>query len=135
MKTPSLGESVRAVIPSERESCTRCSRCLTGQPAFALGEELRCLRCALSHRPLLRRSALTSIVVGSILAMVNQGPALLAGHFRPEQVWQVGLNYAVPFGVATWGGLINSRRMRCRTRECGRSRECATQNEGRKDNA
>ena len=95
---------------SARISCARCSRPVSGHIAFALGEELRCLRCAVLYRPLLRRSAFTSIVVGSILAMINQGPALLAGHFRPEQVWQVGLNYAVPFCVATWGGLINSRR-------------------------
>ena len=97
-------------FPRGRDSCTRCSRSLTGHTAFALADGLYCLRCAVSYRPLLRRSALTSLVVGSILATINQGPALFAGHFRPGQIWQIGLNYAVPFCVATWGGLINSRR-------------------------
>ena len=50
------------------------------------------------------------MVVGSILVTINQGPALLAGHFQRGQIGQVALNYAVPFCVATWGGLINSRR-------------------------
>lgn len=53
---------------------------------------------------------LTAAVVGSILATINQGPALLTGHFRLGQAWQIALNYMVPFCVATWGGLINSRR-------------------------
>lgn len=78
--------------------------------AFALGGELRCLHCAIRYRPLLRRSVLTSAVVGSVLAAINQGPALLAGQFRHGQVWQIVLNYSVPFCVATWGGLINSKR-------------------------
>jgi len=95
---------------SETDVCTDCSRPLRGQAAFALDGELRCLRCAVRHRPLLRRSALTSMVVGSILVTINQGPALVAGHFQRGQFGQVALNYAVPFCVATWGGLINSRR-------------------------
>jgi hypothetical protein len=52
----------------------------------------------------------TSLVVGSVLATINQGPALVAGHMQPGQIGQVALNYAVPFCVATWSALINSRR-------------------------
>ncbi len=102
--------SDRAALPRESDHCTCCACSLVGRTAFALGGELRCLRCAVRHRPLLRRSMLTAAVVGSILATINQGPALLTGHFRLGQAWQIALNYMVPFCVATWGGLINSRR-------------------------
>jgi len=108
--TAGAGSVAGVAAARERGSCTRCSCSLARRMAFALGGELRCLRCAIRHRLLLRRSVLTSAVVGSILAAINQGPAVLGGQFRPGQVWQIALNYAVPFCVATWGGLINSRR-------------------------
>ena len=94
----------------ERGFCTRCSCSLSRRMAFLLGGEMRCLRCAVRYLPLLRRSLLTSTVVGTVLAAINQGPAVLGGHFRLGQVWQVALNYVVPFCVATWGALINTRR-------------------------
>lgn len=34
----------------------------------------------------------------------------IGGQFRAGQIWQVALNYVVPFCVATWGALINTRR-------------------------
>ncbi len=58
---------------------------------------------------MLRRSALTALVVGTALVLINQGTALAAGEFRPALVWQIPLTYAVPFCVASWGALGNSR--------------------------
>jgi hypothetical protein len=76
---------------------------------FVLGGKRRCLRCALRHRPLLRRSALTALVVGTLLVAINQAGVLLSGHPPASLLWQIPLTYAVPFSVATWGALSNSR--------------------------
>jgi len=90
-------------------ACANCSRGIIGRTAFTLAGEPRCLRCALRYRPLLRRSALTSLVVGTLLVSINQGAALLAGHAAMSLFWQIPLTYAVPFCVATWGALSNSK--------------------------
>jgi hypothetical protein len=58
---------------------------------------------------MLRRSLLTSLFVGSILTAINQGNVLLEGQFPCSLYWKIPLTYAVPFCVATWGALINSR--------------------------
>jgi hypothetical protein len=58
---------------------------------------------------MLRRSLLTSIVVGTILTAINQGTTLLDGNLQVALAWKVPLTYAVPFCVATWGALVNSR--------------------------
>ena len=76
--------------------------------AFVLGGQQRCLRCALCHPPLLRRSALTGLVVGTVLVGINQGNIIVAGYFPAALIWKIPLTYAVPFCVATWGALINS---------------------------
>ncbi len=52
---------------------------------------------------------LTALVVGTILAAINQGPELLAGNLPVALIWKIPLAYAVPFCVATWGALSNSR--------------------------
>lgn len=108
--SPDAGISILVLVMNAAETCVGCSRPLAGRTALTFGYELRCLRCAVRQKTLLRRSALTSLVVGSILATINQGLALVAGHVQPGQIAQVALNYAVPFCVATWGALINSRR-------------------------
>jgi hypothetical protein len=59
---------------------------------------------------MLKRSALTSLVVGTILVSINQGPRLLGGDLPASLWWQLPLTYAVPFCVATWGALGNARR-------------------------
>lgn len=41
--------------------------------------------------------------------LINQGPVILAGALAPALLWKVPLTYAVPFCVATWGALLNSR--------------------------
>jgi hypothetical protein len=59
---------------------------------------------------MLRRSALTVLVVGTGLVLINQGGFLLSGAPPAALVRQIPLTYAVPFCVATWGALSNSRR-------------------------
>ena len=48
-------------------------------------------------------------MVGTILVAINQGTVLAGGHFPSALAWKIPLTYAVPFCVATWGALINSR--------------------------
>jgi hypothetical protein len=86
-----------------------CLACHKRLPRFRLAGETRCLRCALTYRPMLRRSLLTAIVVGTVLTAINQGTTLLDGNLPVSLAWKVPLTYAVPFCVATWGALVNSR--------------------------
>ena len=65
----------------------------------------KCLAYALVHPPMLGRSALIAIVVGTILTAINQGDGLLAGQWSPALACKLPLTYAVPFIVATLGAL------------------------------
>ena len=89
------------------QSCFRCGASL--KRGFRMAGELRCLRCTLLRPSLLRRSLYTGLVVGTILTAINQGNILLNGHFPASLYWKIPLTYCVPFCVATWGALINSR--------------------------
>ncbi len=74
-----------------------------------MGGQRRCLRCTLLRPSLLRRSLATALVVGSVLTAINQGNILVQGNFPAALYWKVPLTYCVPFCVATWGALVNSR--------------------------
>jgi peptidoglycan/LPS O-acetylase OafA/YrhL len=93
-----------------QDSCSRCGRSLAGRSGFLLGGNLLCTRCSLRFRPMLWRSFLTAVVVGTVLIAINQGTVLLDGSFPASLYWKIPLTYAVPFCVASWGALINSRR-------------------------
>ena len=69
----------------------------------------KCLRCALRHRPLLRRSLYAALVVGTVLTLLNQGDVLFAGQWSNAFYWKVPLTYSVPFIVSTYGALTNVR--------------------------
>ena len=55
----------------------------------------------------LRRSLITSLIVGTVLSAINQGDLILAG--ETPNLAKIGLNYLVPFCVATYGG-VSARR-------------------------
>lgn len=93
-------------VPAGTDLCEVCGRV---RPRFNIARLRRCLRCTLSYRPLLRRSFFTALVVGTILTAINQGNLLLSGEFPAALYWKIPLTYTVPFCVATWGALINSR--------------------------
>ncbi|HEV2654798.1 MAG TPA: nitrate/nitrite transporter NrtS [Ktedonobacteraceae bacterium] len=94
----------------QRGNCTCCEQSLACRSAYLLDGAYRCLRCTLQYRPLLRRSAQTSLVVGTLLVAINQGAVLLQGHLSPVLLWEIPLTYLVPFCVSTWGALTNTRR-------------------------
>lgn len=52
---------------------------------------------------------MTALVVGSVLVAINQGTVLASGDLPASLLWQISLTYTVPFCVATWGALVNSR--------------------------
>ena len=93
--------------------CGRCRRPLGTAATYQFhgseGPQLRCRACALRHLPLLRRSLGIALVVGTVLLAINQGDLLLAGRWQPALAWKAPLTYLVPFVVATWGALLNSR--------------------------
>ena len=70
---------------------------------------LRCLRCALIYRPLVFRSMVISLVVGTLLTAINQGNLVIQGNFPAALAWKIPLTYAVPYCVATTGAILNAR--------------------------
>lgn len=99
----------------ETLACAACQRPLNParQICFRFespaGRVVKCLAHALRHGPLVRRAALTALVVGTILTLINQGDFILAGRFGVVSLPKMALTYLVPYGVATWGALSVSR--------------------------
>jgi hypothetical protein len=93
-------------LPGGPALCPSCRRRLA---RFNVGGEKRCLPCTLRFRPLLRRSFLTAIFVGTVLTAINQGNVILNGSLSATVIGKAALTYCVPFCVATWGALINSQ--------------------------
>jgi hypothetical protein len=69
----------------------------------------KCGRCALRHPALLKRSLGIAAIVGTVLLAINQGDVLWSARWPAALAWKVPLTYLVPFLVATWGALLNSR--------------------------
>ena len=118
-----MGETLKTCSQNAREftTCHRCGRQSGKGWSFAFrnsdpdGVEseditLKCLWCAIRHRPVVRRSLMVAFVVGTILAVLNQGDILFAGSWKSALYWKVPLTYCVPFCVATYGALSNARR-------------------------
>lgn len=106
-------------------NCQRCDKELSGSLSFAFkppggvpankdspaaGGAVKCLSCSLLHVPVLKRSAMASLVVGTILTLLNQGDLLLSAQWHNALYWKIPLTYCVPFLVATYGALSNNRR-------------------------
>ena len=53
------------------------------------------------------RAFKVALVVGTLLALINQGDLMLSGALPP--LWKLGLTYAVPYCVATWGAVTAKR--------------------------
>ena len=98
--------------PTAGTACQRCQGTLK-RTAYEVrtgdGRSLRCLRCALIHRPLVARSLVIALIVGTILTASNQGNVIFQGDASPALAWKIPLTYAVPYCVATAGALLNSR--------------------------
>lgn len=73
-----------------------------------MAARLECWRCAFRNKTMLRRSIITSAIVGTILVAINQGTVIIEGDATTELAWKVPLTYCVPFLVASWGALGNA---------------------------
>ncbi len=51
------------------------------------------------------RSAKVALVVGTLLAAINHGDAILAGELGMERALKIGLTYLVPYAVASWSAV------------------------------
>jgi len=69
----------------------------------------KCFACTVRYPPLIRRSTLIALIVGTLLLAINQGDVLLTGRWDWTLAWKAPLTYLVPFVVATWGTLLNIR--------------------------
>ena len=114
-----------AAVSISEELCEACGRILRPGKAFgfkttataggtglagAASELTKCLMCALRHWPMLKRSLVACLVVGTILTALNQGDIILSGQWNNSLYWKIPLTYSVPFMVATYGALINNRK-------------------------
>lgn len=88
--------------------CAVCGRRVPPGYRFR-GGALRCGRHALRYRPMLRRSLLTALLVGTLLTGINQGNLILHHGFTAEIVLKMGLTFCVPFAVSTSGALGAAR--------------------------
>jgi len=52
---------------------------------------------------IIRRAFFTSVVVGSVLLLINHGDTFKAQEY--PALWKVGLTYLVPFLVTLWGSV------------------------------
>lgn len=66
---------------------------------------LRLLLSTFGRRPILLSALKVALVVGTLLNLVNQGSRLLDG--QPLILWQMLLNYAVPFCVSGYSAARN----------------------------
>ena len=89
----------------------RPGRTFAFRPRGANGEGIaKCIWCGSRHLPMLRRSAIVAVVVGTILTLLNQGDGLFSGQWDNALYWKIPLTYCVPFLVATYGALTAARR-------------------------
>ena len=93
--------------------CGECGTAVGGRAAFQFqtleGTIVKCAGCAVRHPPMLRRSLMIALIVGTILVAINQGDVLLRAEWPRALWWKVPMTYLVPLVVATWGALVNSR--------------------------
>lgn len=98
------------------ERCASCARRLEAPAGFQLRSRggavvMKCGRCALTHAPMLWRAGKAALFVGTVLTLLNQGDALLAGAPLPTALaWKIPLTFLVPFCVTIYGAMSNARR-------------------------
>lgn len=108
-------------VSPEDSKCDNCGRILEKGLRFSFeakstpgnsrqfGNRIKCFVCALSHWPMVKRSGAVAVVVGTALTLLNQGDILFSGGWITAFYWKIPLTYCVPFLVATYGALANSR--------------------------
>ncbi len=93
----------------DAHACSRCRRLVAPTRVYVFESEARCLRCALRHRPTVRKALAVSLVVGTILTAINHGDAIVLGTLTPRAMVKILLTYAVPFTVSVYSVLASRR--------------------------
>lgn len=58
---------------------------------------------------MITRAVKVSLIVGTVLNLINSGDALIAGHWPPN-VWKIPLTYLVPFLVSYYSSSAERRK-------------------------
>ena len=66
------------------------------------------LRSGLS-RPVVLRAVRVAAFVGSLLVLLNHGPAIIAEGISPGRGLQILLTYLIPFGVSAYSAVEATR--------------------------
>ncbi len=61
------------------------------------------------ERPTLVFSTRMALVVGTLLAVINHGQAIVTGHFTSDRLFPMLLTYCVPFSVAMYSQIQGKR--------------------------
>lgn len=61
------------------------------------------------ERPTLLFSIKMALVVGTLLAVINHGQAIVTGHFTSDRLLPMLLTYCVPFAVAMYSQIQGKR--------------------------
>ena len=56
-------------------------------------------------KPVVLTAIKVAAIVGTMLALINHGPALVALTLTPQQIVQIALTYLVPYGVSTYSSV------------------------------
>ena len=62
-----------------------------------------------TRQAVVQRALRIALIVGTLLIIINHGPALLSGDLSPMRVLQILLTYLVPYGVSTYSSVMASR--------------------------
>ena len=89
------------------ETCPKCFRPGIYGKSGGSGHG-RCLRHFLASPSLIRRALAATVVVGTILTLINQGDALAHGELDRTMLLKIPLTYCVPFFVTIWGAMSRS---------------------------
>lgn len=101
-----------ASLRKEPAACARCGRDLSSTAYELLLNATRapyCLRCAVQFRPMLKRSLVVSLIVGTLQTAINQGNFIFVGELPAVLAWKIPMTFTVPFLVAMIGGLMVAR--------------------------
>jgi len=64
----------------------------------------------IAHRPFLKKTVATALVVGTVLFLINHLDEVLAGEASAATYVKGLATCAVPFAVSNWGILVATRR-------------------------
>jgi hypothetical protein len=67
------------------------------------------------RREIVRRAIRTSLIVGSILAVINHGAEIASLDVDLRRLFRIGLTYVVPYCVSTYATTMQELRPRLKT--------------------